>query len=88
MVRVVNCHGGVLGSNPGRHRIFSPWNYFTGGSGNSVAPESASGSCSGLLMSGSQEIAIPLLSHMVRGVNCHAEVLGSNPGGPRIFSPL
>ena len=26
----------------------SPWNYFTGGSSNSVAPESASGSGSGL----------------------------------------
>ena len=43
MVRVVDCHAGVLGSNR-----FSPWNYFTGGSGNLVAPESASGSGSGL----------------------------------------
>ena len=48
MVRVVDCHAGVLGSNPGRPKRFSPWNYFTGGSGNSVAPESASGSGSGL----------------------------------------
>ena len=45
---MVNCHAGVLGSNPGGPRIFSPWNYFTGGSGDSVAPESASGSGSGL----------------------------------------
>ena len=48
MVRVVDCHAGVLGSNPGRPKIFSPWNYFTGGRGNSVAPESASGGGSGL----------------------------------------
>ena len=50
MVRVVDCHAGVLGSNPGGPRIFSPWNYFTGGSGNSVAPEAASGSGSGLYL--------------------------------------
>ena len=48
MVRVVDCHAGVLGSNPGGPRIFSPWNYFTGGSGNSGAPELASGSGSGI----------------------------------------
>ena len=48
MVRVVHCHTGVLGSKPGGPSRFSPWNYFTGGSGNSVAPESASGSGSGL----------------------------------------
>ena len=48
MVRVVDCHTGVLGLNPGGPKIFSPWNYFTGGSGNSVALESASGSGSGL----------------------------------------
>ena len=48
MVRVVDCHTGVLGSNPGRPKRFSPWNYFTGGSGNSVVPESASGSGSRL----------------------------------------
>ena len=48
MVRVVDCHTGVLGSNPGGPNIFSPWNYFTGGSGNSVAPELASGSGSGI----------------------------------------
>ena len=29
-------------------KILSPWNYFTGDSGNSVAPESTSGSGSGL----------------------------------------
>ena len=48
MVRVVDCHTGVLGSSPGGPKIFSPWNYFNGGSGNFVAPESASGSSSGL----------------------------------------
>ena len=50
MVRVVDCHAGVLGSNPGGPKRFYPWNYFTGGSGNSVAPESASGSGSGLYL--------------------------------------
>ena len=39
---MVDCHIGVLGSNSGGPK--DPWNYFTGGSGNSVAPESASGS--------------------------------------------
>ena len=29
MVRVVDCHAGVLGSNPGGPKRFSPWNYFT-----------------------------------------------------------
>ena len=48
MVRVVDCHAGVLGSNPGGPKIFSPWNYFTGGSGNSGAPELASESGSGI----------------------------------------
>ena len=48
MVREAYCQAGVLGSNPGRPKRFSPWNYFTGGSGNSVGPESASGSGSGL----------------------------------------
>ena len=48
MVRVFDCHAGVLGSNPGRPKRFSPWNYFTGGSSNSVVPESASGTGSGL----------------------------------------
>ena len=48
MVRVVHCHEGILDSNPGRPKRFSPWNYFTGGSGNLVVPESASGSGSGL----------------------------------------
>ena len=47
-LRVANCQAGLLGSNPGGPKRFSPWNYFTGGSGNSVAPESASGSGSGL----------------------------------------
>ena len=71
MVRVVDCHAGVLGSNPGGPKRFSPWNYFTGGSDNSNpggpkrfspwnyftggsdnsdAPESASGSGSGLYL--------------------------------------
>ena len=60
MVRVVDCHAGVLGSNPGGAKIFSPWNYFTGGSGNSVAPESALGAVAGYrplwLMLSSQEL--------------------------------
>ena len=43
MVRVVDCHVGVLGSNPGGPKRFSPWNYFTCGSGYWEAPESASG---------------------------------------------
>ena len=30
MVRVVDCHAEVLGSNPGGPKRFSPWNYFTG----------------------------------------------------------
>ena len=29
MVRVVDCHTGVLGSNLGGPKIFSPWNYFS-----------------------------------------------------------
>ena len=48
MVRVVDYHAGVLGSNPGGPKRFPPLNYFSGGSGNSVVPESASGSGSGL----------------------------------------
>ena len=60
MVRVVDCHTGILGSNPGRPKRFSPWNYLTDGSGNSVAPESASESGSNYtqlwLKPGSQEI--------------------------------
>ena len=28
MVRVVDCHAGVLGSNPGVPKDFSLWNYF------------------------------------------------------------
>ena len=50
MVRVVYFHAGVLGSNPGGLKRFSSWNYFTGGSGNSVAPEPASVSGSGLYL--------------------------------------
>ena len=42
--------GGMGGSNPGRPKRFYPSNYFTGGSGNSVVPESASGSGSGLYL--------------------------------------
>ena len=45
---MVDCHVGVLGSNPWGPRILSPWNYVTGGSGNLVAPELASGSGSGI----------------------------------------
>ena len=60
MVRVVDCHAGVLGSNPGGPKIFSPWNYFTGGSGNSEAPNRPLGAVAGSprlwLMPGSQEI--------------------------------
>ena len=49
MVRVVGCHTGVLGSNPGGPKRFFP----SGGSGNSLAPEyvqgvGLSGSSSGL----------------------------------------
>ena len=40
MVRVVDCHAGVLGSNPGGPKDFP----FGITSGNSGAPESASGS--------------------------------------------
>ena len=47
MVRAVDCHAGVLGSNPCRPKRFSPWNYFNGGSDNSVMPESASGAVAG-----------------------------------------
>ena len=28
LVRVVDCHAGVLGSYPGGPKRFSPWNYF------------------------------------------------------------
>ena len=30
MVRVADCQAGVLGSNPGGPKRFSPWIYFTG----------------------------------------------------------
>ena len=61
MVRVVDCHAGVLGSNPGGPRIFSPWNYFTGGSGGirerlSWPLGAVAGSPRLWLMPGSQEI--------------------------------
>ena len=41
MVRVVDCHARVMGSNPGGPRIFSTLKYYTGGSGNSGVPELA-----------------------------------------------
>ena len=44
MVRVVDCHAEVLGSNPGGPKRLSPWNYFNGVRNNSVMLESASGS--------------------------------------------
>ena len=60
MVRVADCHTGFLGSNSGGPKRFSPWICFTGGRGNSVAPESALGAVAGYrllwLMLGSQEI--------------------------------
>ena len=43
-VRVVDCHG----LNPRRIKRFYPWNYFIGGSSNSVTPVLASGSHRGL----------------------------------------
>ena len=67
-----------LGSNPGGPKIFSPWNYFTGGSGNSVAPELASGSGSGLYTAvvdarlsgnkrGKSAVAVPFLTALLLG---------------------
>ena len=50
MVRVVDCHARVLGLNPVGPKIFYPWNFFTGGSNNSVAPEAGSGSGGGLYL--------------------------------------
>ena len=47
MVRVVNCHAGVLGSNPGRPKDFSFWNCFNGVRSNSVMPGAGSESESG-----------------------------------------
>ena len=78
MVRVVDCHAGDLDSNPGRPKRFSPWNYFTGGSGNSVAPESASGSNSWLYTvmvdgrlsenkRGKSAVTVPLLTASLLG---------------------
>ena len=48
MVRVVDCHAGVLGSNPGGLKDFSLWNCFNGVRNNSVTPGMASESGSGL----------------------------------------
>ena len=60
MVRVADRHAGVLGSNPGGPRIFSPCNYYTGGSGNSERLRRPLGVVAGSprlwLMPGSQEI--------------------------------
>ena len=61
MVSVVDCRAGVLGLNPGKPKTFSPWNYFTGGSGNSVRHFSrplgvVAGYTQLWLMLGSQEI--------------------------------
>ena len=47
MVRVVDCHAGVLGSNPGGTKDFSLWNCFNGVRSNSVTPGAASESESG-----------------------------------------
>ena len=47
MVRVVNCHAGVLGSNPGGPKDFPLWNCFNGVRSNSVMPEATSESESG-----------------------------------------
>ena len=47
MVRVVDCHTGVLGSNPGRPKDFSLWNCFNGVRSNSLRPKVASESESG-----------------------------------------
>ena len=44
---MVDCQAGVPGSCPGGPKRFPPWNCFTGGSGNSIVPESASGSGNG-----------------------------------------
>ena len=65
MVRVVDCHAGVLGSNPGRPKRFSPWNYFTVGSGKSVAPESASGSGSRLFFVSSWSVNLIRVFSMI-----------------------
>ena len=106
MVRVVDSHTGVLGSNPGGPKIFSPWNHLSGGSSNSVVPELASGSHSRLYLvvvdarlsenkRGKSVVTVPFLTaslsgklfrEMIRMVDCHAGVLGSNPGGLKIFS--
>ena len=48
MVRVVDCHAGVLGLNPGGPKDFSLWNCFNGVRSNLVTPGAASGSGSGL----------------------------------------
>ena len=43
MVRGVACLARDPGSNPVGPKVFSPWNYFIGGSGNSGTPEVAGG---------------------------------------------
>ena len=55
MVRVADCHAGVLGSNPGGPKRFSPRNYFTGGSLGAVA-----GYTQLWLMPGSQDIKLDI----------------------------
>ena len=47
MVRVVDCHAGVLGSNPGGPKDFSLGIYFNGVRSNSLTPGAASESESG-----------------------------------------
>ena len=47
MVRVVDCHTGVLGSNPGGPKDFSLWSNFNGVRSNSVTPGAASETESG-----------------------------------------
>ena len=82
------------------HR-FSPWNYFAGGSGNSVAPELASGSGSVLYLvvvdarlsgnkRGKSVVTVPFLTTSLLGllfsnIDCQAGVLVSNPGGSKDF---
>ena len=48
MVRVVDCHAEVLGSNPGGPKKFSLWNCFNGVRSTSVMPGATYDSESGL----------------------------------------
>ena len=75
---MVDCHAGVLGSIQGGPKIFSPWNFFTGDSGNLVASEAASGSGSGLYLvvvdawlsgnkRGKSEVTVPFLTDSLLG---------------------